>query len=68
MADKSLKKKLSPKVSHRKHMKSLVGNKLLAKLKKTPKIQIGRDLAQQFVGDGSQPDQESHLKEVIENM
>ena len=45
VADRSMNKsdKMSP-ANYRQQMKALIGNKLLVKLRKTPRLSIARDL------------------------
>ena len=66
VADKTMRKN-TPQSAISK-MKALHGNKLLVKLRKTPKLSIARELGQQFTGNGPLKTDEYHLQDVISNM
>ena len=51
-AKESKKKHMSP-ASHRRQMNNLGGNKLLVKMKKTPKVKIAKGLGEQLASEGS---------------
>ena len=62
VAARSMKQsdKMSP-ASYRRQMKALIGNQLLVKLRKTPRLKIAKGLGEQYAGD-------DHLQDVIESM